>query len=191
MPLKITFELSDRDLRELKKRATETIRKFDSADEPRIVESVREMLEKLDAADTPRFVRERSAKLAQLIEMLEDERWQLAGEDRERVLKAVAYMAEPQDLIPDTIPGLGYLDDAIIVELVVQELRHEIEAYEDFRRACRSGPAGAVRGKTTSEAWVAMRRKQLQERMRRRRRRTVGRIARNDGGPIRSPFSLW
>ena len=49
------------------------------------------------------------------------------------MLNALAYFAEPDDLIPDQIPGLGFLDDAIMVELVVRELRHEIEAYEDFR----------------------------------------------------------
>jgi len=190
MPLTITFELSDRDLRDLKKRAAETVRAFDPADEDRIVDSVRSMLETLDSASAPQFVRERSAKLAQLLDMLEDERWQLAGKDRERVLKAAAYVAEPQDLIPDTIPGLGYLDDAILVELVAQELRHEIEAYEDFCRECRRRPARGAGGKTSREAWLAMRRKQLQERMRRRRRRGE-RMPRSTGRASRSPFSLW
>ena len=190
MPLRITFELSDRDLRDLKKRAAETVRAFDPADEDRIVVSVRSMLETLDSASAPQFVRERSAKLAQLLDMLEDERWQLAGKDRERVLKAVAYVAEPQDLIPDTIPGLGYLDDAILVELVAQVLRHEIEAYEDFCRECRRRPARGAGGKTSREAWLAMRRKQLQERMRRRRRRGE-RMPRSTGRSSRSPFSLW
>ncbi len=190
MPLTITFELSDQDLRDLKKRAAQAVRAFDPADEDRIIDSVRSMLGTLAGAGAPQFVRERSEKLARLLDMLEDERWRLAGEDRERVLKAVAYVAEPQDLIPDTIPGLGYLDDAILVELVVQELRHEIEAYEDFFRERRGRPARGAGGKTSREAWLAMRRKQLQERMRRRRRRGE-RMSRGAGGAIRFPFSLW
>jgi uncharacterized membrane protein YkvA (DUF1232 family) len=190
MPLTITFELSDRDLRDLKKRATEAIRAFDPADEDRIIDSVRSMLETLEGTSVPRFVRERALKLERLLDMLADESWQLAGEDRERVLKAVAYVSEPQDLIPDAIPGLGYLDDAILIELVVQELRHEIEAYEDFCRERRRHPARGAADKTSREAWLAMRRKQLHQRMRRRRHRGQ----RRSGGPgpaPRSPFSLW
>ena len=48
------------------------------------------------------------------------------------MLNALAYFADPDDLIPDRVPGLGYLDDAIMVELVVQDLKHEIEAFDAF-----------------------------------------------------------
>jgi uncharacterized membrane protein YkvA (DUF1232 family) len=48
------------------------------------------------------------------------------------VLQALAYFAEPSDLVPDQIPGLGFLDDAIMVELVVQDLRPELDAYAIF-----------------------------------------------------------
>jgi hypothetical protein len=44
------------------------------------------------------------------------------------------YFAEPVDLIPDQVPGVGFLDDAIMVELVVQEIRPELDAYADFCR---------------------------------------------------------
>jgi hypothetical protein len=47
---------------------------------------------------------------------------------------ALAYFADPQDMIPDNIPVLGYIDDAIMIELVVSELKHEIDAFEDFCR---------------------------------------------------------
>jgi uncharacterized membrane protein YkvA (DUF1232 family) len=69
-----------------------------------------------------------------LTRMLEDEEWKLDGEHRQRVFQALAYFAEPADLVPDQIRGLGFLDDAVMVELVVQELRPEIDAYEAFCR---------------------------------------------------------
>ena len=31
----------------------------------------------------------------------------------ESILGALVYFCDPEDLIPDNIPGLGYLDDAI------------------------------------------------------------------------------
>jgi hypothetical protein len=50
------------------------------------------------------------------------------------VLQALAYFAEQTDLVPDQIPGLGLLDDAIMIELVAQELAPELEAYRAFCR---------------------------------------------------------
>ena len=32
----------------------------------------------------------------------------------------------------DDVPALGFLDDAIMIELIVRELKHDIEAYQDF-----------------------------------------------------------
>lgn len=46
----------------------------------------------------------------------------------------VVYLATPIDLIPDFIPGLGYLDDALIVALAIRYLiatagRERVSAY--------------------------------------------------------------
>ena len=130
--MKLSFELSDRDLRFFKREMAAVRQRTAGADEPAIVAAASEVVERVRDQEAPDFVRERIVKLGCLLEMLADDEWRLASSDRERVVRALAYFAEPQDLIPDRIPGLGYMDDAIMVELVVRELRHEIEAYEDF-----------------------------------------------------------
>ena len=106
------------------------------------------------------------------------------------MLNALAYFAEPEDLIPDHIPGLGFLDDAIMIELVARELRHEIEAYDDFcafrdREGARRRSKGQDDDVTRGQ-WLETRRTELMSRMRRRRRRDRGR--KRSGG--RSPLSL-
>ena len=62
-----------------------------------------------------------------------------------------------------------------MIELVVRELKHEIEAYQDFcdyrERTRREHGAGA---KTSREGWLGERRKALQSRMRRRRKGLPG-----------------
>ncbi len=107
-------------------------------------------------------------------QMLKDHEWRLPDKDASRVLNALAYFGEPEDLIPDHIPGLGFLDDAIMIELVVRELRHEIEAYRDFCDFRTTMPArSGVKLKTTDitrDDWLAGRRQELQKRMRRRRK---------------------
>ena len=87
-------------------------------------------------------------------------------------------------MIPDRLPGIGYLDDAIMVELICQELRHEIKAYEDFCEFRKSKARGA--GPDALEN----RRKNLQARMRRRNRRDRE-SARSKPRTGRSPFRLF
>ena len=171
MPLTISFELSDKDLKYFRERVKEA-KTGAARDSGAIVAAARHLLEQTRKIELPDFVRVRSEKLEQLSAMLEDTEWKLEGGDRQRVLNAMAYFAEIDDIIPDTIPGLGYLDDAIMVELACQELQHEIAAYADFRSYLLD--LSKQRGKATSlsrEEWIQRKRVQLQDRMRRRRSR--------------------
>src|SRR5690606_37428550 len=43
-----------------------------------------------------------------------------------------AYFVNPNDLIPDQTPGLGFLDDAIVAEPLPRLLAHEVEATDEF-----------------------------------------------------------
>lgn len=182
--MKISFELSDQDLRYFRQ-VLQKVRKGRSAQKEEVI--LREALGLLDEVKrtkAPHFVQERISQLAKLIQMLKDEDWRLEGEDRKRVLNALAYFADPDDLIPDRVPGLGYLDDAIMVELVVRDLKHEIEAFDafvEFRQAKK-------KAKESSEEVLGKRRASLQGRMRRRRRGDRARHTRTKG---KSPISLW
>jgi uncharacterized membrane protein YkvA (DUF1232 family) len=53
--------------------------------------------------------------------------WPLEENPRRSILVAISYFADPADMIPDAIPGLGFLDDALIAQLVRRELEHDIE----------------------------------------------------------------
>ena len=136
-----------------------------------IIASARRLLGSVGEGSVPDFVAQRLTQLEIMIGMLGDAEWQIPARERGRVLNALAYFAEPHDLIPDHIPALGFLDDAIMIELVVRELRHEIEAYNDFcvfRRELkqrRQAPAAAT---PDQDDRLASRRKALHERMRRR-----------------------
>jgi uncharacterized membrane protein YkvA (DUF1232 family) len=134
VPVKIAFELSDADLEYFRTAMREVKATAHGRDEKTIVEAASRLAAETGSRELPEFVRERLGKLEILIRMLDDADWRLEGEHRARVLGALAYFAEPADLIPDQIPGLGFLDDAIMVELVVHDLQHEIESYQDFCR---------------------------------------------------------
>jgi uncharacterized membrane protein YkvA (DUF1232 family) len=171
MPLTITFDLSDRDLAHLGDVVNKAKAKAASLGEGDVLQSARDLIEETRGIDVPDFIRERLDKLQLLIRMLEDRVWELSGEDRARITNALAYFADPDDIIPDNVPGFGLLDDAVVIDLACQELRHDMEAYQDFCKFRESEEQR--RGKSVDpmspEQWVRTRRAQLHDRMRRRR----------------------
>ena len=86
----------------------------------------------------------RLAAVEGLKRMAADAAWRLPGADVVRVDVAVEYLSRADDLIPDDMPGIGYLDDAIVIELAHRMLERELADYADF---CRFRDAeAAVRG---------------------------------------------
>lgn len=187
MNLKVTFEISDRDVghfRQAMRRAREAVR---DAEETDIIEAARLVMDSLSFDTTPDFVRERLTRLAALIAMLEDADWRLPATERSKLLSALVYFGDPEDLIPDHVPGLGYLDDAIMAELVLLELTHVIDAYRDFRdyrdnfyKRCET-----LDDAREKQSQIDRRRDELQQRMRRRARRDRDREAASH------PSRLW
>ena len=133
MSMKISFELTDSDLnffREALKKSREAVR---DAEESEIIEAINDVLAEIRQNEPlPDFVGQRIPELESLISMLTDDEWHLPEADRERLLATFVYFADPEDILPDHIPVIGYLDDVIIIELVIRELRHVRVAYDDF-----------------------------------------------------------
>lgn len=173
MSLQLTIELSDNDLDHF----IETLRRAEAAAAGKTPREITDAAAKLVAGarsrKAPDFIAERLAKLESLIAMVHDEGWGLADEDKTRVLTALTYFADPSDVIPDHIPVVGYLDDAIMIELCVRELKHEVEAYEDFCRfrATEAAKRGVDPASIGRVDWLEEQRQELQQRMRRRRER--------------------
>lgn len=133
MTMKISFELTDRDLRFFREALKQSRNAVRDAGEVEIIDAIRDVLEEIRQSEPlPDFVGERIPMLESLIAMLTDDEWQLPEIDRERLLATFVYFADPEDILPDDIPVIGYLDDVIIIELVLRELKHVREAYEDF-----------------------------------------------------------
>jgi uncharacterized membrane protein YkvA (DUF1232 family) len=72
-------------------------------------------------------------------------------------------------MIPDNIPVLGFIDDAIMIELLTSELRPEIDAYNDFCRYREEEKSRNRNPNITRDEYLAAKRKELHGRMRRRR----------------------
>ncbi len=133
MGIKLSFELSDRDLQFFRKALKQSREAVRDAEEAEIIEAIRDVLDEIRRNDPlPDFVAKRLPQLEAMMQMLADDEWQLPATDRERLLATFVYFADPEDILPDNIPVIGYLDDIIILELVARELQHVREAYDDF-----------------------------------------------------------
>jgi uncharacterized membrane protein YkvA (DUF1232 family) len=173
MPFKLTIELSDRDLRHFRRELKKTRESVQIADDEEILGAAADLVQTMRSTDLPDFVTERLQQLETLLAMVTDDDWPLDDDERSPVLAGMAYLCDPEDLIPDDIPGIGMLDDAVMIELVFRELRHELEAYEDFRAYRESLTKKSVLRKASDDVArkIVRRRSQLLARMRRRRQK--------------------
>lgn len=132
MSMDFSIQLSDDDLQIFVKRAQEVQASIKAQDADKIIAAARGMLANISGGHVPGFVSERLGTVESMVAMAQDTGYGLPDNERLRVLAALAYLADPTDLIPDNVPVLGFLDDAIIIELCRHDLRYSIEAYNDF-----------------------------------------------------------
>ena len=194
MPLAISFELSDRDLERFNQAIQAARESAGHQDPDTVLAAAGKLLQDVDTAELPDFIAQRLDRLDALIAMVRDEGWALGDEDRARVLMALVYFANPNDIIPDNVPVLGYFDDAIAIELCVRELQHELDAYEEFCdfRQREADSRGLDPAKVGRADWLGNRRDELQERMHRERERDFGTGYGNSSGYARKSYtSAW
>lgn len=176
MPLSIQFELSDRDLEHFTQAMQKAREAAGHKSRDEIIAAATRLLEGAEKVEVPDFIAQRLDRLDAMIAMLRDEAWHLPEEDAQRVLSALVYFADPADIVPDHVPVLGYFDDAIAIEMSVRELRHELDAYDEFCEF-RQGEAerrGLDPAKVGRADWLEARRDELVDRMHRRRNRQTG-----------------
>lgn len=171
MAMRFTINLTDRDLNFFRQALRKSRNAVRHAEEAEIIEAIGDVLEGIrNEQPLPDFVSKRIPQLESLLQMLQDDEWALPRDERERLLATFVYFGDPEDILPDHIPVIGYLDDVIMIELVVRELHHVREAYEDF---CEYRDDYEARFKTGHDRAVRRdridrKRQQLHQRMKRR-----------------------
>lgn len=169
--MKLTFDLTERDLKYFRSALRQSRNAVRFAEEAEIIEAIRDVIADITSHDPlPDFVARRLPVIDSLIQMLLDDEWHLPKSERERLLAMFIYFGDPEDILPDEVPVIGYLDDVIVVELVIQDLQHVLDAYEDFCQFRQE--YDREHGKTVDAALrrdrIDRRRQQLHQRMKRR-----------------------
>ena len=176
MSITLNFELNDRDLAHFQDAAERSRKAAEGKSEQEIVDCAVGLLADAQKVHIPDFIMDRLLRLDDMIAMVRDTGWALPEDDKQRVLTALMYFCDPQDVIPDHVEVLGFLDDAVMIELSVRELKHELDAYDDFcdyrdHEAKRRGVEASSLGRTE---WLDSRREELIDRMHQRRERDFG-----------------
>jgi len=173
MSLAITIELSDDDLKYFADAMQSAQKESQNLSSQEITDAASKLLQDGKDNKLPAFISDRLSKIDSMVSMVNDAGFGMEEADKKRVLACLTYFANPKDIIPDNVPVLGFLDDAIMIELVVRELQHEVEAYDDFviyreDEARRRGVDPSTL-KTERVEWAEARRVELLSRMKSRR----------------------
>ncbi len=102
----VRFELAPRNPKYFRERLKRSRASPAEEDEEPVISSAAGLVKDALAAESPKFVKSRLGNLGRLISMVTDPHWRLEGRDRARVLDALAYFADLEDLIPDRILGI-------------------------------------------------------------------------------------
>ena len=131
---KITFSLDEHDSAYFQALYREAKKNARAEDAPQILGEVKSLIDRVRSVKrAPHFVTEAITVLEDLMQMLEDKDYKLPRAQYEAAVAGLAYFANPKDVIPDHIPALGFLDDAIMISFVAEDFKHELWAYRKFR----------------------------------------------------------
>jgi uncharacterized membrane protein YkvA (DUF1232 family) len=135
---KITFKLDEDDAKYFRSLFRKAKKAAAEQDEEEILSSAHALVKSVrQSKKTPGFVLDAIETLQDLTEIISDKDYAAPAKIRNEVLAALAYFAQAEDLIPDDIPVLGFLDDAIMIKCVEQQFRHELAAFRKFRKFLR------------------------------------------------------
>jgi uncharacterized membrane protein YkvA (DUF1232 family) len=131
--LRVSFTLDEKDLKYFRSLHRKAKKEARDGDSEKIIREVEALIKKVrKKGTTPTYLQEAMAILESLIRMLHDKEYAVPKSVSRDVVAALAYFAHDEDLIPDDIPVLGYLDDAIMIKFIQEELKEELWAYGKF-----------------------------------------------------------
>lgn len=173
MPLTVTLEVTDAELDHFRSILEKARARGGQRGAEQTIAAVRRAVARLRLRPVSPFVAARLDRVEALVAMLHDAEWQLPEAARRRVLDGLAYVADSHDLVPDSVPVLGLVDDAIMLELVLRDLRHELDGYVDFDRFRQEAQPrrGAAATPVSREDWLESQRRALHDRIESRRAR--------------------
>jgi uncharacterized membrane protein YkvA (DUF1232 family) len=161
--MEIVVKLNEQDLEHFRSVMRKIYSARSDVDDKTIIKHARQTISEIRQSHAPEYIQERIGNLEALIGLLTNSHWKMPPEDRPKILETLAYFTEVHDLIPDELPGVGYLDDAFMIDITCQDFKDELEAYRDFcvYRVIEAQQNGRDISKAEGAEWLEHRHKQL------------------------------
>ena len=106
-------------------------------DEKHILASMNETLAKLNDNNKESYVKNHLETLENMVQMLSDDQWKMMEYERHYIISVIHYLIEENDIIPDSIPGVGLLDDCIMIDIVEEKLKEKLKKYNEFKASAQ------------------------------------------------------
>lgn len=169
---KVAFTLDDDDAEYFRSLYRKAKKGAAGQDAQQIIQDARGIVQRVRSSKkTPHFVQEAISVLADLVDLIQDEAYAAPQRVKTEVLAGLAYFSESEDLIPDHVPGLGFLDDAIMVKFIEEEFKNELWGYRRFRK---------LRDSSEQRPWSSPASERLRQRLETDRRRVRAEIEERD-----------
>lgn len=98
-----------------------------------IVQAKKEIA-KIRTGNADLYILNQINNLEAMMSMVEDKVWNIKKVNMEKINATIKYFVDEDDVIPDNIPGIGYLDDCIIIDSTMDDVCEELAEFEDFCR---------------------------------------------------------
>ncbi len=181
---KFTLKLSEADLRYLRRALQEAAAWAEHTNSEKILDAAFEFSARARAEGAPEFALRRLETLEAIATLLRDREYPLPAAARGKLLRTLAYFAHSAR----RSAVLGFLEDAVVIEIASAEFQDEIKGYEEF---CRFRGNAVQRYAAESrqaelERALSRKRKQIRARLQARRQQ-------RDGGarPRNLLFRFW
>jgi uncharacterized membrane protein YkvA (DUF1232 family) len=123
-------------------------------DGDRIATAARQLCGSTVTLQPPACIRQRLLLVKAATAMVADSAWRAPDEAAATIRVVAEYVASNDDLIPDAVPGVGRLDDAILIDVAWPSISQEVMGYLDFRRLRRfETERGEMRVRFDRAAW--------------------------------------
>ena len=107
-------------------------------DKEKALNLAKNLADKFSVEDTLKFIEKVKNQpffdeLKLLFEMITDKEYKIDKKTYLIIAGALAYAVLPTDIIPDFIPGIGFVDDAFVIGMTIKKIGDEVEKYKRFR----------------------------------------------------------
>jgi len=112
---------------------------FDQDKQNKALVKAESMASEFDAEEAEQFAQKhKGAKwyddFVLLYDMVTDKKFELSTGTYIAIAGALAYVVLPIDIIPDFIPGVGFIDDIFVIGIVMKSISDETERYKSYRQ---------------------------------------------------------